>query len=337
MSIRSVATRLHGVLMALLAVSNLAACAHSVRPEKEETSPMATSLDGPEQRAVAYLSGEISRWRKENACYSCHNNGDAARALMTAGKPSAKDGALAETLEFIASPDLWDGNSKGDPAGSDKNLARVQFAAALVTASEFGYVRDPDAIARAARLVADLQAPDGSWPLGSPDLVGSPATYGRFLGTRMALRTLRHANSGEFRGRVKQGESWLRKTRAKNLLDAAAMLMDLGTGRDAEAAAQTERCLDLIRRGQGTTGGWGPYVNSPAQVFDTAVVLIALARLEPTPELTKRVGRGRAFLLSTQEPGGGWPETTRPSGLDSYAQHISTTGWATLALLATRE
>ena len=93
---------------------------------------------------------------------------------MTAGKQSAKDGALAETLEFIASPDLWDGNSKGDPAGSDKNLARVQFAAALVTASELGYVRDPDAIARAARLVADLQAPDGSWPLGSPDLLGSP-------------------------------------------------------------------------------------------------------------------------------------------------------------------
>ena len=66
------------------------------------------------------------------------------------------------------------------------------------------------------------------------------------------------------------------------------------------------------------------------------MVLIALARLEATPEVTERVDRGRAFLVSTQEPGGGWPETTRPAGFESYAQHISTTGWATLALLATR-
>ena len=335
---RSVASRLFGVVISLLAVSALAACAHSVRPEKDETSPVPTSPDGPEQRAVAYLSGEVARWPKENACYSCHNNGDAARALMTAARQSfaVKDGALDETLEFIASPELWNENSKGDPAASDQDLARVQFAAALVTASELGYVRDSGAMVRAARLVAELQASDGSWPLGPPDLVGSPATYGRFLGTRMALRTLRHAKSGEFRVSVKQGESWLRKTRAKNVLDAAAMLMDLGTGRDEEAAAQTERCLDLIRRGQGTSGGWGPYVSSRAEVFDTAVVLIALARLEPTLEVTERIARGRAFLLSTQDPAGGWPETTRPSGFDSYAQHISTTGWATLALLATR-
>jgi hypothetical protein len=48
------------------------------------------------------------------------------------------------------------------------------------------------------------------------------------------------------------------------------------------------------------------------------------------------IARGRAFLIATQRDDGGWPETTRPSGGTSYAQRISTTGWATLALLATR-
>lgn len=341
---RSVSTRFFSVATSLLAVAAMAACTRSVRPERDTPPSVPSSqkpspADGPEQRAVEYLAGEVRRWRQENDCYSCHNNGDAARALMTAERQSfvVKDGALAETLEFIASPDRWDANGKGAPAANDQDLARVQFAAALVTASELGYVRDPAATRRAARLVAERQASDGSWPVGPSDLAGSPATYGRFLGTAMALRTLRHASSTEFRSRVEKGEAWLRGARASNVLDAAAILMDPGSRTGEALAARTEMCLDLIRRGQGTNGGWGPYVNSPAEVFDTAVVLIALAGLEATPEMTEMAARGRAYLLSTQEPGGGWPETTRPSGSDSYAQHISTTGWATLALLATRE
>ena len=46
---------------------------------------------------------------------------------------------------------------------------------------------------------------------------------------------------------------------------------------------------------------------------------------------------GRAYLLATQQEDGSWTETTRPAGATSYAQRISTTGWATLALLATRK
>jgi len=40
----------------------------------------------PEARAVAYLTAEVPRWRREHPCYSCHNNGDAARALIAAGR-----------------------------------------------------------------------------------------------------------------------------------------------------------------------------------------------------------------------------------------------------------
>jgi hypothetical protein len=47
------------------------------------------------------------------------------------------------------------------------------------------------------------------------------------------------------------------------------------------------------------------------------------------------ITRGRAFLLAEQQDDGSWVETTRPPGNVSYAQRISTTGWATLALLAT--
>jgi hypothetical protein len=53
-------------------------------------------------------------------------------------------------------------------------------------------------------------------------------------------------------------------------------------------------------------------------------------------ELGQAIGHGRRYLVERQMRDGSWPETTRPAGQESYAQRISTTGWATLALLASR-
>jgi hypothetical protein len=70
---------------------------------------------------------------------------------------------------------------------------------------------------------------------------------------------------------------------------------------------------------------------SAAEPFDTAVVLLALSDLRQP----QSIARGRKLLIARQRPDGGWPETTRPPGAQSYAQHISTSAWATLALILT--
>ena len=70
--------------------------------------------------------------------------------------------------------------------------------------------------------------------------------------------------------------------------------------------------LEFLKNGQGPDGGWGPYPTVPAEPFDTAIAIVR-----------------------QQEPDGGWVETTRPSGQD-YAQRISTSAWALLALFETR-
>ena len=98
--------------------------------------------------------------------------------------------------------------------------------------------------------------------------------------------------------------------------------------------------------GHALSGGWGAYLTSAVEPFDTALVLLALQPLLEQPELAapaidalalrEAVDQGRRFLLNEQLRDGSWVETTRPAGQQSYAQHISTTGWATLALLATR-
>ena len=59
---------------------------------------------GVEARAVAYLAAEVPRWRREHPCYSCHNNGDAARALIAASSRGyrARDDATAGRRELRA-------------------------------------------------------------------------------------------------------------------------------------------------------------------------------------------------------------------------------------------
>src|SRR5215203_5676976 len=64
---------------------------------------VAAMCETPEQRAIKYLSAEVPRWAVENNCYSCHNNGDGARALYTAKRlgydvPAA---ALADTTRWL--------------------------------------------------------------------------------------------------------------------------------------------------------------------------------------------------------------------------------------------
>ena len=73
------------------------------------------------------------------------------------------------------------------------------------------------------------------------------------------------------------------------------------------------------------------------ECFDTALVLLALETVRTQPGIAAMIQRGRKFLLAQQNADGSWPATTRPSGGDSYAQMMSTTGWVTLALLGTKE
>ena len=97
----------------------------------------------PERKAIAWLGIEVPRWTRENACLSCHNNGDAARALLTAQRAGllADRAPLADTLRFLATPERWDANGPDGPF-KDRKLARIQFAAALTEAARGGVIAD---------------------------------------------------------------------------------------------------------------------------------------------------------------------------------------------------
>jgi hypothetical protein len=286
-----------------------------------------------ETRAVAYLSREVPRWRQEHACYSCHNNGDAARALLAAlGRRHDVRGSLGDTLAWLAQPERWNTNPGGEGGGDDKRLARIQFAFATTTAAEASEVPH-EALKAAAQLIASDQLPDGSWRLDSSDSVGSPATYGTALATAVARSTLARARIDALKPAIARAEAWLQKVEPHNVPDAAAVVMALHESRDVSAGERMRKAADFLRNSQAPNGGWGPYANSPPEPFDTALALIVLRRAGVTGD---SIARGRNFLIGRQLADGSWQETTRPANQGSYAQRISTTAWALIAAIETR-
>ena len=215
-----------------------------------------------EARAVAYLTAEVPRWRREHPCYSCHNNGDATRALLAATAHGHVVGtALDDTLAWLATPERWEQNaSRG---GSEElPLARIQFAGALVSTADAGRASQ-DALNRAAELLIPHQQADGSWQLNASQLLGGATFYGRSLATASARRVLSRAQSDTAMASRVRADAWLRSFEVATVLDASSVLIGLEGGDDRAAADQRARCLTLLRKGQGPDGGWGPYVTSP--------------------------------------------------------------------------
>lgn len=300
--------------------------------------PAATATSPAIAKGVAFLRAELPKWRKDN-----HHHGDAIRALLEAGSRGYDIGdTLAETLNFLKQPAAWDQYTA--PAGlNDKRLTHLQFAGALAVAERHGKAASTDLEAAAKLLIAD-QAANGSWEVGDSQGPGSAAAYGTVLATWSARTSLIASGMQPDNFTIVQADRWLRGLTVESVFDASALLLALDLNGDVMADGLRRTALGIVRTGQAANGGWGPEAGAPPQVFDTAVAVLALSALNVEPriarstyrpeELLDAIAKGKAFIESQQQPDGGWPETTGGTGKNSYAQRISTTGWALLALLA---
>ncbi len=120
------------------------------------------------------------------------------------------------------------------------------------------------------------------------------------------------------------------------MIDATALLLIEPAPGKAGPSEPGRRAVEFLLSRQAKSGGWGPYQDVPTEPFDTALALLALSAYRAENAVAASSGRGRLALVAMQRPDGSWLETTRPAGGESYAQRLSTSGWATLALIASR-
>lgn len=304
-------------------------------PSSTPARPSSRTPAQAETLALQYLAHEVPLWSQQNHCFSCHNNGDAARALYAALRigRAIPSKTLDNTTTWLSNPTRWDHNGGGDGPASDKRLARIQFSAALRESLISQQVTEQKPLLDAALQLAADQSPDGSWPVESGGVIGSPAGYGRPLASAMAVQVLRAARDPRLAPAIERAERWFDNRPIHNTLDAASALIALG---NRAKPPLSQRCLHYFQTSQAPDGGWGPFATSAPEPFDTALAIVALARLSD-PNAAPLIRQGRRFLASSQRPDGSWPETTRPPGGESYAQRLSTTGWAAWALLITSE
>jgi hypothetical protein len=288
--------------------------------------------------AIDRLAREVRAWPRDNACFSCHNNGDGARALYAAHRLGFRlpADALTRTTDWLQKPEVWHKNG-GEGPFNDLVLARVQFAAALAEAKRAGLAKNAEAFRRAGDLLVADQSKQGHWAIDDGGNAGAPATYGPFLATVMARQGLAELDADRFGKPIARADEWLLNAKINTILEAAAFLYIAPDLRGEKRQEQKDRALALIRKGQAKLGGWGPFVIAPPEAFDTALVLLALARHRDEAGVPEMIARGRAYLLTLQKADGFWEETTRPAGSESYAERMSTTAWATLAILETAE
>jgi hypothetical protein len=270
----------------------------------------------------------------ENNCFSCHNNGDGARALYLANrlKYSVPSSKLASTNEWLQKPADW---GKGGQTGfGDEKLARIQFAAALSDALELEIVKDKSLLIRAADLLLPHQAADGSWQVDAQGAAPSAVTYGSVLATFIARRTLERADRTRFIDAVTRADRWLLSADIATTVNAAAVVLALDGRTDTASKAKFDQAWRALLTTQNGNGGWGDYPKTPSESFETAMALLALNTQRDKPDVKEKIVKGRAFLVSVQAEDGGWPATLQGGG--TYARHISTSAWATQALLATK-
>ena len=285
------------------------------------------------EKAIRFLEEHVASWPAENGCYSCHNNSDAALALLKARKLGwfVKEKAMEDTLDWLAAPDRW-GQQKGDPNVSDQALADLQFTYALGEAIAADLIFDKGQVLEAAQLLMAHQSPEGDWIIEDSDALGSPAAPGNALATFKAWNFLSMIENPILVDSHQKAERRLLKLVPQSVTDHAVQLLLLAKLDQKKSPQVAELLLDLIQS-QTSHGGWGPYAQRPAENFDTSLAVLALIPYSGQVEVLSAVDQGVSFLLKEQLEDGSWGETTRPSGGESYAQWISTSAWAAIALL----
>ena len=292
-------------------------------------------------RGLSFLARDARAWKKEHNCASCHH-----AALVIWAMREAKGRGIAVDESELKGLTKWMAES-GDGKFVMARPATAPHAAspkAMYFALALGADPEPDAVSRAGikrllKTVKNEQTDDGSWsawPGSRPPILGSSDES---LTALAVLALLPEAAAGDESAKAARdkGIRWLSETKTDDDPQSVAMRLILWT-RLGRPAAEWTPLVRRIRERQNENGGWSQTKDMPSDAWATGQALYALACAGVAAD-ELAVVRGRAFLIRTQQSGGSWTMTSRPTrpgdkGSESPIPIIGAgTAWAILGLV----
>ena len=301
-------------------------------------------------RGLKRVEASAAKYIENRACFSCHHQ------LVVPVLAAAKERGFPVDSWVLWSQTEFTRETfrpKLDRIRTGQGIAGANtMAAYALFVLEAGGHESDETTAGLVQFLTNRQERDGSWPAlaDRPPTEGSP-----FTNAALALRGLRvyglkdESLSADLRKRAQAardaGRMWLTKHTPKTTEDKAFHLRALV---EADLPSDmVERARAALVAEQRPDGGWAQLADLPSDAYATGIVLTALHRAGlPVSDPIYR--KGVAYLLTTQNPDGGWRVTTRSRPVQTFfdngdpggkSQFISTaaTHWALLALLQTVE
>ena len=190
--------------------------------------PLTAQSEPPEDRALAFLGHEVPRWSRENHCFSCHNNGDGARALYAGFEAgfTIAPAVTEDTTAWLSDPARWEHNG-GDGPFSDKRLARLQFTAALAAARRAGARARPAAprFAQPEPAGSRTRPPTDPGPWKERTSQARPSSMAASWRPTWPVRACGPPTRSPSRNPIDRADRWLLGHEIKTITDASVMLM----------------------------------------------------------------------------------------------------------------
>ena len=303
------------------------------------------------QRGIEWLQPAAVEWQRNNQCFGCHVQAQAAMGLAIATRNGylVSRPALQELTDYMRILQDADGSESFNLLVDNQSVMTAQAAgkgshtpaaqpimATLFAAMSFAYLdlmadtkRDPTLLKFADWLTAKQQ------PTGEviPDLDEAPICQGSFMTTANAALAFMQAfaESGDSRYQTAgvKAIDFIAAAKPVTTQDEVFSILALSHFGNPQQQALVNGLIAHLKAEQGTTGGWNESRESPGpNAFATGQVLYAFKESGVDTRSAEFV-RGVKYLLYTQEDTGAWPVQNSATGRPS---EFAPTMWAVIGL-----
>jgi outer membrane protein OmpA-like peptidoglycan-associated protein len=303
------------------------------------------------QRGIEWLQPAAVEWQRNNQCFGCHVQAQAAMGLAVATRNGylVSRAAVRELTDYMRLLQDTDGSESGmllvdnqsvmiaQPAGKGSHTPADQpIMATLFAAMSFAYHdqmgdNQPDrTLLKFADWLAGKQQPNGEV---APDLDEAPICQGSFMTTANAaiafMQAFAESGDARYQKAGSKAVDFIAAAKPETTQDEVFTILALSRFGNPQQQSLVNGLIARLKNEQGTAGGWSESRGSPGpNAFATGQVLYAFKESGVDTRSSEFV-RGVKYLLHTQEDSGAWPVQNSATGRPS---EFAPTMWAVIGL-----